>query len=159
MKRLGLFPLIIISILVIGALIYKELQIANVTKALDSIDIKLDYVVKNTLTEYDSTSEYSKLYINKTLSYFDSGSGIFVAVESNGRIIYGIRNGKVIWNDDPVRNMIIYREKYPVVSCMGKARDWEDPRKTGRIISVSWTNSRFGTIDITNGKFEFSGQD
>lgn len=159
MEKTKLIPLILLLLVVISVLTYVEIKTSIVTNALDSVDVKLDYVVKNTQAEYDSTSEYFKRFSNNNLTYYDSTYKIFIAVESNGRRIYGLQHGKIIWNVDPVKNMSIYREKYPVISCMGKARDWEDPSNSGKYISVSWTNSRFGTIDIMNGTFKLSGQD
>jgi hypothetical protein len=96
--------------------------------------------------------------------YKDPNSGTLLYVESDGRHLAAISpDGQLLWDRDPFKDAHLpyYRTQNPRVVYLGPI-----PRSaagTGNELSnfvqISLTNSQFGWLRISDGVFEFRGQD
>jgi hypothetical protein len=110
-------------------------------------------------------------YIGRYLTDFpgpqvckDPTTGTLLYVESDGRHVTAIScDGKLLWNRDPFKDahLPFYRTQKPQIVYIGLASKnhhspGEEPEK---FAEISFNNSQFGTMRISNGEFQFSGQD
>jgi hypothetical protein len=89
-------------------------------------------------------------------------TGILLYVETDGRHVAAISaNGKLLWIRDPFEGLPYYRVKDPQVAGIGAISKWDKThgRKSTEFVAISLTNSQFGLLRISDGKFEFEGQD
>jgi hypothetical protein len=94
--------------------------------------------------------------------YKDPKSGVLIYVETDGRHLAAISpGGKLLWSRDPFKDLPYYRMKDPQVAGLGPISRWEisHGRKSGEFVAISLTNSQFGLLRISDGEFEFEGQD
>jgi hypothetical protein len=97
-------------------------------------------------------------------TYTDSISGILFYVESDGRHVAAIsKDGKLLWNRDPFADAHapFYRTEKPQIVFIGAASK-SDPVIRGRserFIAITFNNSQFGVLKISNGDFILEGQD
>jgi len=96
--------------------------------------------------------------------YKDPTSGTLLYVESDGRHVAAIsRDGKLLWNRDPFKDahLPFYRTEKPQIVYIGPASKSHHPsgEKPERFVEISFNNSQFGLMRISNGEFHFSGQD
>ena len=96
--------------------------------------------------------------------YKDATSGTLLYVESDGRHVAAIsRDGILLWNSDPFKDahLPFYRTEKPQIVYIGPASKFHQPagEKPERSVEISFNNSQFGLMRISNGEFHFSGQD
>lgn len=96
-------------------------------------------------------------------AYRDPASGTIFYVESDGRHLAAISgNGKLLWNREPHKDAQVdnYRTDRPQIIYIGPARD-VDARGVSKkqFIEITFNNSQFGTVKMSNGDFKFLGQD
>jgi hypothetical protein len=88
--------------------------------------------------------------------YRDSKSGTLLYVETDGRHVAAIsRDGKLVWIRDPFTDahLEFYRTEKPQIVYVGAAS------KADGFVAISFNNSQFGLLRISNGDFRFLGQD
>lgn len=96
--------------------------------------------------------------------YKDPTSGTLLYVESDGRHVAALSvQGKLLWNRDPFKDahLPFYRTEKPQIVYIGPASKGHHPvgEKAERFVAISFNNSQFGLMRISNGEFLFSGQD
>ena len=96
--------------------------------------------------------------------YKDPGSGTLLYVETDGRHVAAISgDGKLLWNRDPFKeaHLPFYRTEKPQIVYIGAASKSHHPaaEKSEKFVVISYNNSQFGLMRISNGEFLFSGQD
>jgi len=91
-------------------------------------------------------------------------SGTTLYVESDGRHVAAISSdGKLLWNRDPFADahLEFYRTKIPQIIYIGPIMKWE--KKEGldseKFVQIVFTSSQFGVLQISDGTFQFRGQD
>ncbi len=95
--------------------------------------------------------------------YKDPISGTLLYIESDGRHVAAIsQDGKMLWNRDPHTDahLEFYRTEKPQIVYIGPASQFHHPagEKPERFLEISFNNSQFGLMRISNGEFHFSGQ-
>lgn len=91
--------------------------------------------------------------------YKDSNSKTLFYVETDGRHVAAISDErKLLWCSDPHKDADVepYRTDKPQIVYIGPAPKWYNA--TG-VVAISFNNSQFGVLKISNGDFEFLGQD
>jgi hypothetical protein len=96
--------------------------------------------------------------------YKDPTSGTLLYIETDGRHVAAISvQGKLLWNRDPFKDahLPFYRTEKPQIVYIGPASKFHHPadEKPERFVEISFNNSQFGLMRISNGEFLFSGQD
>lgn len=96
--------------------------------------------------------------------YKDPQTGTALYVETDGRHVAAIsKDGKLRWNRDPFKDahLEFYRTKNPQIVYVGPASKSSphSGRQTDRFVAITFNNSQFGLLRISDGKFEFLGQD
>jgi hypothetical protein len=94
--------------------------------------------------------------------YKDPKTGTLLYVETDGRHVAAISpDGKLLWSRDPFEGLPYYRTKDPQISGIGPPGKWptDNGGKQGEFVAVYLTNSQFGLLRISDGEFEFEGQD
>jgi hypothetical protein len=100
--------------------------------------------------------------------YRDPHSSTTLYVESDGRHVAAIsEEGKLLWNKDPYTDAHVpfYRTKTPQIIFIGpisKSRPPAGPwagKDPDKFVAITFTNSQFGLLRISNGEFKFLGQD
>ena len=95
---------------------------------------------------------------------------VILYVESNGRRISAMDSqGKVLWSFDPYEKSAWkpYRMAKPVVRGLGRGEYWEDFLRRNRqfvddpgpFVSISYSSSQFGVLNVKTGKMFFLGRD
>jgi hypothetical protein len=97
-------------------------------------------------------------------AYKDRLSGTILYLESDGRHVAAISlEGKVLWNRDPFSDAHLeyYRTDKPQIIYIGPAMANDYPKKWKRreIARIVFNNSQFGGLRISDGEFQFLGQD
>jgi hypothetical protein len=89
-------------------------------------------------------------------------------VETDGRHVAAISaDGKLLWNRDPFKDghLPFYRTKNPQIIHIGpvsKSRPYAAPyagREPDKFVALTFNNSEFGLLRISNGEFKFLGND
>lgn len=96
--------------------------------------------------------------------YKDPTSGTLLYIETDGRHVAAISvQGKLLWNKDPFKDahLPFYRTEKPQIVYIGPPSKSHHPRgeKSESFVAISFNNSQFGLMRISNGEFLFSGQD
>ena len=97
-------------------------------------------------------------------TYTDPISRTLFYVESDGRHVAAIsKDGKLLWNRDPFADAHapFYRTDKPQIVFIGPASN-SDPVIRGkheRFVAITFNNSEFGVLKISDGDFVLEGQD
>ncbi len=94
--------------------------------------------------------------------YRDPHSGTILYVESDGQHVAAISGGgKLAWIKDPHKDVPLYRTEKPQIIYIGPVPKWDPALKGNRnkFVAITFNNSQFGWLKISNGEFEFIGQD
>ena len=100
--------------------------------------------------------------------YKDPHSTTTLYVETDGRHVAAISgDGKLLWNKDPFKDgrLRFYRTKNPQIIYIGpvsKSRPYAGPyagREPDNFAAITFNNSQFGLLRISNGEFKFLGND
>lgn len=96
-------------------------------------------------------------------SYRDSATGITFYVESDGLHVAAIsKEGKILWVRDPFHDAKLsdYRTHKPQIVFIGKGSWWANGvrRRDVPAISIQFNSSQFGAIKMSDGEFQFQGQ-
>ncbi|MGO8759076.1 MAG: hypothetical protein ACLQG3_13215 [Terracidiphilus sp.] len=97
-------------------------------------------------------------------TYTDPISRTLFYVESDGRHVAAIsKDGKLLWNRDPFADAHapFYRTDKPQIVFIGPASN-SDPVIRGkheRFVAITFNNSQFGVLKISDGDFVLEGQD
>jgi hypothetical protein len=96
--------------------------------------------------------------------YKDLHSGTTLYVETDGRHVAAISgNGKLLWNRDPFQDAHLdyYRTEKPQIVYIGAVSKSSPYAKgqTDKFAAITFNNSQFGLLRISNGEFQFLGQD
>jgi hypothetical protein len=96
-------------------------------------------------------------------SYHDSATGTTFYVESDGLHIAAIsKEGKILWVRDPFHDAKLsdYRTHKPQIASIGKGRWWVNgvARRDVPAISIEFNSSQFGAMRMSDGEFQFQGQ-
>ena len=116
-----------------------------------------------------ATAQQTRTYVAHSIEpfpgaqvYKDPHSGTLLYVESDGRHVAAISsNGKLMWLTDPHEGVPFYRTEKPQIIYIGPVPKWDPAAKGERdkLAAITFNNSQFGYMRISNGKFEFIGQD
>jgi hypothetical protein len=96
--------------------------------------------------------------------YKDPHSGTTLYVETVGRHVAAISgDGKLLWNRDPYKDAHVppYRTEKPQIVYIGPVAK-SSPYARGesdKFAAITFNNSQFGLLGISNGEFQFLGQD
>ena len=95
--------------------------------------------------------------------YKDPKTGTLFYVETDGRHVAAISvDGKMLWNRDPHNDAHLpyYRTEKPQIVYIGPIPKSGavviDPAK---FVAITFNNSQFGAMSISNGEFRYLGQD
>lgn len=96
--------------------------------------------------------------------YKDPTSGTLLYIETDGRHVAAISvQGKLLWNKDPFKDahLPFYRTEKPQIVYIGPPSKFQHPagERPESFVAISFNNSQFGLMRISNGEFLFSGQD
>jgi len=100
--------------------------------------------------------------------YKDPHSSTTLYVETDGRHVAAISGeGKLLWNKDPYTDghLPFYRTKDPQIIFIGpvsKSRPPAGPwagKEPDKFVAITFNNSQFGLLRISNGEFKFLGND
>jgi len=96
--------------------------------------------------------------------YKDPISGTLLYIETDGRHVAAISvQGKLLWHRDPFKDahLPFYRTEKPQIVYIGPASKDHHPagEKPEKFAAISFNNSQFGLMRISDGEFLFSGQD
>jgi len=95
-------------------------------------------------------------------AYKDPKSGMLLLVESDGRHLAAISPaGKLLWDRDPFKDVPSYRFENPQVVYLGPATRSAHRIEGGpdKFVAIALANSQFGLLRMSDGDFEFEGQD
>jgi hypothetical protein len=98
-------------------------------------------------------------------TYRDPVSGAIIYVESDGMHLARIeKSGKLAWMTNPHSDARVpdYREMAPRIVHIGPMTPWMKKHLTQSaryFITMTFTNSQFGLVDMRTGAFQFLGQD
>lgn len=90
----------------------------------------------------------------------DQETGNTYEVQSDRRtIIAKKRNGELIWKVNPFVDAKLgpYRVQHPFITYFGKSANRSNLK--GPVLSIAFSSSQFGDIELATGKFHFGGQD
>jgi hypothetical protein len=96
--------------------------------------------------------------------YKDPHSGTTLYVETDGRHVAAISgDGKLLWNRDPYKDahLPFYRTEKPQIVYIGPVAKSSRYAKgeSNKFAAITFNNSQFGLLRISNGEFQFLGQD
>jgi hypothetical protein len=100
--------------------------------------------------------------------YKDPHGTTTLYLETDGRHVAAISgDGKLLWNKDPFKDQHLpfYRTKNPQIIYIGpvsKARPYAAPyagSEPDSFVAITFNNSQFGLLRISNGEFKFLGND
>ena len=100
--------------------------------------------------------------------YKDPHSSTTLYVETDGRHVGAISGeGKLLWNKDPYTGgrLPFYRTKNPQIIFIGpvsKSRPPAGPwagKAPDKFVAITFNNSQFGLLTISDGEFKFLGND
>jgi hypothetical protein len=96
--------------------------------------------------------------------YRELHSGTTLYVETDGRHVAAISgDGKLLWNRDPFKDAHLqhYRTEKPQIVYIGPVSK-SNPHARGepdKFAAITFNNSQFGLLRISNGEFQCLGQD
>jgi hypothetical protein len=117
------------------------------------------------------TAQQTTTYIGHNLEpfpgpqvYKDTNSGMLFYVETDGRHVAAISGeGKLLWSKDPFKDarLPFYRTEKPQIVYIGPAPKGVHPpgEESNKFVSIAFNSSQFGLLRMSNGDFEFLGQD
>jgi hypothetical protein len=119
------------------------------------------------LAAAQESTEYVGVYLRPFPGpqvYKDPNSGTLLYVETDGRHVAAISGeGKLLWNRDPFKDahLSFYRTEKPQIVYIGpiKKSAQIDGVKPDKFVGISFNSSQFGLLRISNGEFQFLGQD
>ena len=96
--------------------------------------------------------------------YKDPTSGTLFYVETDGRHVVAISSeGKLLWSKDPFKDahLPFYRTEKPQIVFIGPALKGVHPpsKESNKFVSIAFNSSQSGLLRMSNGDFEFLGQD
>jgi hypothetical protein len=96
--------------------------------------------------------------------YKDPNSGTLFYVETDGRHVAAISDkGKLLWTKDPFKDahLPFYRTEKPQIVYIGPAPKGVHPpgEESNKFVSIAFNSSQSGLLKMSNGGFEFLGQD
>lgn len=96
--------------------------------------------------------------------YKDPNSGTLFYVETDGRHVAAISgDGKLLWCREPFKDahLAFYRTEKPQIVYIGSAPTGVHPpgEQSSTFVSITFNSSQSGLLRISNGDFEFLGQD
>jgi hypothetical protein len=96
--------------------------------------------------------------------YKDPNSGTLFYVETDGRHVAAISDtGKLLWTKDPFKDahLPFYRTEKPQIVYIGPAPKGVHPpgEESNKFVSIAFNSSQSGLLRMSNGDFEFLGQD
>lgn len=96
--------------------------------------------------------------------YKDPNSATLFYVETDGRHVAAISGeGKLLWSRDPFKDahLPFYRTKKPQIVYIGPAPKGEHSpgEESNKFVSIAFNSSQSGLLRISDGVFEFLGQD
>ncbi len=96
--------------------------------------------------------------------YKDPNSGTLFYVETDGRHVAAISGkGKLLWSKDPFKDahLSFYRTEKPQIVYIGPAPKSVHPpgEESTKFVSIAFNSSQSGLLRMSNGDFEFLGQD
>ena len=96
--------------------------------------------------------------------YKDPNSGTLFYVETDGRHVAAISGeGKLLWSKDPFKDahLPFYRTEKPQIVYIGPAPKGVHPpgEESNKFVSIAFNSSQSGLLRMSNGNFEFLGQD
>ena len=96
--------------------------------------------------------------------YKDPNSGTLFYVETDGRHVAAISDkGKLLWTKDPFKDahLPFYRTEKPQIVFIGPAPRGVHPpgEESNKFVSIAFNSSQSGLLRMSNGDFEFLGQD
>jgi hypothetical protein len=96
--------------------------------------------------------------------YKDPNSGTLFYVETDGRQVAAISGeGKLLWSKDPFKDahLPFYRTEKPQIVYIGPAPKGVRPpgEESNKFVSIAFNSSQFGLLRMSDGVFEFLGQD
>jgi hypothetical protein len=97
-------------------------------------------------------------------SYRDAATGITFYVESDGLHVAAIsKEGKILWVRDPFHDAKLsdYRTHHPQIVSVGKGSWWVNgvQRRDVPAILIRFNSSQFGVMKMSDGEFQWEGQD
>ena len=97
-------------------------------------------------------------------TYMNPNNGTLFYVETDGRHVAAISgDGKLLWIREPYKDPKVefYRSANPQIIYIGSSPKWYQPPKSesDRYVGISFSNSQFGVLKVSNGDFTFLGQD
>jgi len=112
------------------------------------------------------TGVSSKAKRGKSIKLIDSLTNNYYILDSTHVYIKAFnKSGKVLWKTDPYKDNSIseYRTKRPVIINYGfgvSPNYFSNKIREGlKVISIRYSNSQFGFIDLKSGKYYWCGQD
>lgn len=127
------------------------------------------------LMTFLSTAQETTTYVTHYLERFpgpqvykDPNSATTLYVETDGRHVAAISGeGKLLWNKDPYTDghLPFYRTKNPQIIFIGSVSKSVPPagpwagKQPDKFVAITFNNSQFGLLRISNGEFKFLGQD
>jgi len=117
------------------------------------------------------TAQETYTYIAKSLYAFPGPqaykvpkSGTLLYVETDGQHLAAISGeGKLLWNRDPLKDAHVefYRSEKPQVVYLGPvSKQYRSATgEADKFVMISYNNSQFGLLRISDGEFKFLGQD
>jgi hypothetical protein len=96
--------------------------------------------------------------------YKDPHSGTILYAETDGRHVAAISGaGKLLWNRDPYADahLTSYRTEKPQIVYIGPVAK-PSPyarRESDKFVAIRFNNSQSGLLRVSNGEFQFLGQD
>jgi len=106
-------------------------------------------------------SHYTEKDRIKVDTLIDNQSGDRFFIDKERIFITAIdKNGKLLWKTDPAidNKLPKYRQDRPTVVYFAFGDD-DRTKSKKKVIWLSYSNSKFGYLDKTTGKFTFEGQD
>ena len=96
--------------------------------------------------------------------YKDPNSGTLFYVETDGRHVAAVSGkGKLLWTKDPFKDarLSFYRTEKPQIVYIGPAPKGVHPpgEESNKFVSIAFNSSQSGLLRMSNGDFEFLGQD
>jgi len=97
--------------------------------------------------------------------YKDQPSGTTLYLETDGRHVAAISgDGKLLWVRDPFKDghLDSYRTTKPQIIYVGPVSKFRSKTLGGesdKFAAITFNNSQFGLLRISNGDFQFLGQD
>jgi hypothetical protein len=108
----------------------------------------------------------SKSKEGKTLTIVDSITSNFYVLDTSHTIVTAFnKSNEIMWKTNPREDnsLFEYRHKNPTITYFKiNTIGWNVPgryKKGDRMISIRYSNSQFGFLDLKTGKFIFEGQD